>query len=515
MTNMILKILDMAEAAYIPILSLLAIFLLFINYKTFQNQFRYVKKQTYIYLLIIFIAGVYIRLKFSPTFDIYNSDIEGYRIIAKDYFSNPSIIWTYKNPLYPFILAIYFKAFSLSLEGPAVATLIFGSMSIIMIFIMTYIMFKDEKLSLISAIIISLLPTHVFYSGTSVPEIIAMFFAMAVLSSFFVALENRNLKICLFTYTLFLIAVLAKRENIIIIPVMAFALILIKWKEINRSILKKVSIKQVVILATAILIAAPTFHELHKQVNAVMGYLATSNSTVVSNLSHLSCTNTYFLLFVPFLFFIPKNRNSKKLAILIIWLALSYAVIGFHMYYTGRFSVLTYVPWTILISYGVSTSMQHFIKKIHISLLIAVLILPSLLTFSANTKWYEQHKTWLFLESSRSNDKMLVDLVKPYAQNSDYLLITSRQQEALLFKFIYSNATIINVDEFLNRGSLSSFKNYENVYFLKYKCDMGAKINNILIENTKKYCDKLENLSKETIVKTKIANETDVEIRRL
>jgi len=51
MTNMILKILDMAEAAYIPILSLLAIFLLFINYKTFQNQFRYIKKQTYIYLL--------------------------------------------------------------------------------------------------------------------------------------------------------------------------------------------------------------------------------------------------------------------------------------------------------------------------------------------------------------------------------------------------------------------------------------------------------------------------------
>lgn len=204
------------------------------------------KDKTKLYLLIFFIIGFVLRL-----INVLNAptgiDASGHALQAIGFISSGKLtIWSQSTGLWHFLTDLSYKLFGLNDFGARFFVLVFGSLSIIMIFFVTKEMF-GRKTGLIAAFLLAVSPFHI---SETIPEMDAMtlFFVLLGMFIFVRALKQNKKNLFLLAGIAIGTAMLVKLYSILYAPAFVLYAVYYSWK---YKIDKKTMTKNVAIFLIA------------------------------------------------------------------------------------------------------------------------------------------------------------------------------------------------------------------------------------------------------------------------
>jgi 4-amino-4-deoxy-L-arabinose transferase-like glycosyltransferase len=426
---------------YPPLLKtlLLAITLLIIpNFNSIITPFKTIKRRTWVVLLLIFILGLYLRLFAIPhTHQVYFDEFEHVNIAENILYSNKFcgcfigsnqycrgcglMPWP---PGYHTFLSLALGVFG---DSEAVAyntNAVIGSISILLVFLLLFLTFKDSTFALISAFMLSFIPVHLKYSGTSSMEIFSFFcivLSMVFLEIYFRA--RKPLTFILFLATL-LYAVQTRPENfLLLIPVTLY--ILLKEEKRLKQFFKKeyliplllfllllIPLSQLIYYATSIAHAVSWDDPIPKKIGYIRDNLIPNiffffDSSFNSPLFMLIC-----ILGAADLYLTDKKRLIYYSSFFLIFLLMYSSFPGGNIdtYPSARYSLMLYIPLVVSLAAGINLILKnlHFNKSILIILIISAYLLTLLQTSDFIFSKYELDGEYEFILSMK--DRLPSDL---------------------------------------------------------------------------------------------------------
>lgn len=204
----------------------------FLKKKIISELFKKIKKKTWAYLLVIFLFGFAVRMFVFPHFHLMYIDEPWNLEIAKNMaYKNEPVVCRYdpldseacfltqKPPGWPFLVSLLYK---ISGPGSNIAfnlNVIIGSMSIILIFILSYLVFNNEKIGLWASFLLSITPLQVLWSGTVETMTASVFFILLTMIFFIIYMKTREKNIFALTTLLLIFSILTRFENVVLIPI--------------------------------------------------------------------------------------------------------------------------------------------------------------------------------------------------------------------------------------------------------------------------------------------------------
>ena len=123
----------------------------------------------------------------------------------------------YWRPTHAFTLSIAYSVFGIDEKYAYWVITIIASLSIILIFMLAYLITKSARVSLYSALLLCFLPIHLKLSGSMASEVTSFFFIVLCLVLFEILLQVRNLKFMLLFVLILVFAAQLRAENILLI----------------------------------------------------------------------------------------------------------------------------------------------------------------------------------------------------------------------------------------------------------------------------------------------------------
>jgi len=207
------------------------------------KKLKNIKKSTLIILFIIFLVGFWLR---NSSYK-YGMAVDGmyYQEMAKEMYENgvysqgcsigtPSNCSYYFSavvmPGYPFIIDIAFMLFGVRDIFAMIINGIVSSLNIILVFILFYIMFKNEIGALISALIYSFIPGDIFISQTAAVRPTFLFFIMLSIISYFVFIKDKSIIAGIFSVLSLSYSIYVRPEGYLVLALFIIGLFLYRKK---------------------------------------------------------------------------------------------------------------------------------------------------------------------------------------------------------------------------------------------------------------------------------------------
>lgn len=160
-------------------------------------------KKIYLVLLSIFILGLFLRMFWigsippGVTGDEVQQGYTAYSILktGKDEWGDflpiyPRGFGDYKPPLYVYLTIPFIAVFGLNIESVRLPSAVLGSLSIILIFLITRKLFNNDRIALFSSLFLSIAPWHILNSRIAWESNIGSFFVLLGLWVFLKGLRN-------------------------------------------------------------------------------------------------------------------------------------------------------------------------------------------------------------------------------------------------------------------------------------------------------------------------------------
>lgn len=174
---------------------LLLIVLTWYNRKEIKNRFKNIKSSIWFFLLLILLFGLLLRvLATTPHLEMY-IDEPWYIDTAVNILEHGTQGNYVKSIGWPFILTIPFLIFGVSNYAAIYTSLLFAILSAVVIFLLSYLIFKNQYLSLSSALIFLLFPVHIFWSTTAETNVTSTFFILLGILFAFLYYSNNTSKL--------------------------------------------------------------------------------------------------------------------------------------------------------------------------------------------------------------------------------------------------------------------------------------------------------------------------------
>lgn len=228
----------------------LLVILLIVNFKDIRKQFREVKRKTWLLLILIFLLGLFLRFTVPHYHKMYRDepwDMEtGKNILINGraelcYYLDYDKLgcMTYKRSSgVPFIYALSFLIFGIDNYIAIATSAFFGALSSLLIFLLTFLFFKNENSALYSAFFLAILPLHIFWSASAQTNVISIFFLLLTLICFLIYFRVNTLRTLLLAICSSVYTIQTRTEAIIILPIIAIMFFLFDKKLMQR--IKKV-----------------------------------------------------------------------------------------------------------------------------------------------------------------------------------------------------------------------------------------------------------------------------------
>ena len=180
--------------SFLSMLISLVFMLLFsiLSSKDFKKEFSEIKKSTWLILIVIFIFSLYTLSTFPNVFntlhDEYSFGQYAIRLLNGDARFYDSFIG------YQIFISFVFLVFGPDLWTMYAINTILGSLSIILVFFVSYLFFGKEEAGLYAALLFALFPLNVVYFNTLESSASAVFFALLTLFYFlfYLKVKTRN-----------------------------------------------------------------------------------------------------------------------------------------------------------------------------------------------------------------------------------------------------------------------------------------------------------------------------------
>ncbi|MCX6802448.1 MAG: glycosyltransferase family 39 protein [Candidatus Diapherotrites archaeon] len=209
--------------------------LVFLNRKTIREALRFREKRTLWLLAGIFIIGFLLRNA------SYNNGVptdgwvffESAKHIVHDglFVKNCSVgnlqqCGLYEQvlfpPGYPFLIAIPYLLFGINSLYASVISALFSSLTILLVFLISRELFKNDTIGLYAALIFALFPLDLIFANTGNSRPTSVFFIALTLFFYLLAIRKNNAKIWAMTALSFSYAIYVRQENsVLLLPMIA------------------------------------------------------------------------------------------------------------------------------------------------------------------------------------------------------------------------------------------------------------------------------------------------------
>lgn len=215
---------------YLLIHTIVTLVLLYMSKKDLLKHFVNIRKKIWVVLFIILIFGFYLRMAPGMILQRSNEQEWEYKDVAKRLYEGKELSYLVHGLGYPFLLSLLFEVFGASNSVVFYFVIALSSLTIMLVFLLSYALFKKDIVSVFAALVFALLPRHVYYSRTAENEPVLLFFITLTLLVFWITLNSGRIKLYLLSAMLLAFAVIVKLESAYMFIVLIIGMILFKQK---------------------------------------------------------------------------------------------------------------------------------------------------------------------------------------------------------------------------------------------------------------------------------------------
>jgi dolichyl-phosphate-mannose-protein mannosyltransferase len=359
---------------------LILIFFSIFRFRILISPFRRISMKTWIYASLIVISGFVIRFFITPHI-ILRDHLHGYDVLSLGYNMFYENLFTY------FYFAYYsFQIFGHTPEVMFNVNALFGSLSVILIFFLSYLIFHKEKTALFSALLFCLYPLHIKLSGGDVLIITGLFFSILSLIFLHIYIRKNDHSILILSLLALYFAVMSRLEMSFFPLIFFLYFIVFKKKPIKSFFNLKTSGSAILFVMimlpyTFSLLKMHLFYSLSRNespqliINAL--FTGMPHWFVLSGLNafvNIDFTPPLFILFFIFGIIIMLFFKRKLFFMLFFWIMLFFylhtpsSVVDNITYLHGnaRFNLQFIVPLVLISSFGIDHLcgyLSSFFKK--------------------------------------------------------------------------------------------------------------------------------------------------------
>jgi 4-amino-4-deoxy-L-arabinose transferase-like glycosyltransferase len=204
-----------------------------------------------LYLILIFLLGFILR--FIDAINLTVSSDDMHHVIHAINFISAERLITYdqSSGLWHAFTSVIYNLFGMSQLTSRFAALIFGSFSILVIYLLSKEFFS-EKVSLIAAFLFAVSPFHVLYTVAEM-DAMAMFFGMSSMLLFVRAMKNHKLLYYWISGVFLGLAIYTKVYPLLFVPSLLLYFVYFKLKR-KENLITKNNAKKILIFLTAIFV---------------------------------------------------------------------------------------------------------------------------------------------------------------------------------------------------------------------------------------------------------------------
>lgn len=404
---------------------IVSLFMLFcMNFKLLFTQLKTIKKYTWIILFIVFVYGFCLRNAEywrGPFSDGYMPEDSAQAWI---YTGRPNITCMagkqnecilYSSAMspegFPYLIALTHLLFGINTLHPSIISAILSSLTIIVIFLISYLLFKKEKAALFAAIVFTLIPLNIVQSQTGLTRPTGLFFTGLTILFYLLSLRNNRKISWMLSILCLSYAIYVRQESYILLPVLLLFIIVFKYSELRQAAKENVILKNKMLFSNYgkdlflfsyifisfqipainwIILRNPfssfskggiyssdgiwglTFKGLWIQGSAL--FLQMFNmSPLYANIGifHYNLLASIFFVFGFISIFASRNKSGLFIASIFVAYFFVYSLMfdgntwktGTLMFDYMRRSVMLHIPYAVISGYGIFNFYQHFEGK--------------------------------------------------------------------------------------------------------------------------------------------------------
>ncbi|MBS1266536.1 MAG: hypothetical protein MAG795_00503 [Candidatus Woesearchaeota archaeon] len=235
-----------------------------ICFKDLKKVFKKVKKHIWLILLLIFIVSFYLRLFVVPIFHHMFTDEFVYMKAGKEMINGFAKNYP-KSMGWPYMISILFRFFGVSNWVALYGSAVFGALTCIGMFFLSYAITRKQGLSLISSAIFTLLPLHLQWSGSAETNVFSVFFIVISLAVMFIYFKIKKRKLLFLCLLLISFTSQIRVENYILFGIFAVGYLL-KIKKFPKHLFFGIFVA--VLLCTPSLISQIEWYTAYNQIQS-------------------------------------------------------------------------------------------------------------------------------------------------------------------------------------------------------------------------------------------------------
>jgi hypothetical protein len=379
------------------ILFLLLVVLVLWNWRRILIPFAGLRTRTLTLLLLIFLAASALRIFVFPPHHLLYIDEPWFMETAKgmlasgkpllneyvDFGVQSQIVYP-KSIGWPFLIAIAFRIIGISNLVAIDLSGVLGSLSVILVFALAYLLFSRADAALWSALVAALLPLHIVWSATAETTVPSIFFALLTLVLFMLCFKTQEFRM-LFPAMAALAFALQMRIEYALLLVLVFAMfILFDPRPKNKLALRFLAPFLLLLIASSVTIPQlvlqrglqeDIYHKSYFGLGLFSRNLGFGTGIVTSNFSLMFIGVTALGLFMCL------RQKRKALSFLAFWFALFFFFYLSFIKLQDRMLVLPLVSLTTLTGFGLSSlgKLGKGTGAMYLRIMIAGLFIGSLL----------------------------------------------------------------------------------------------------------------------------------------
>lgn len=233
--NQLANYFDPAIVAMVALNFVLLIALIIKNWSYILNPFKKINNRVWILLLLIFIAGLLIRIYLPVHTHKLYIDEHWYMEAGKNILQTGYQDYYPKSIGWPFILSISFGIFGTSNLVAIDTSIFFGAISILIIFFLTYVIAKKENAALLASLLFSLFPLHIIWSASAETNATSLFFVLLSIFFYFLYYENDDDSLLWLSVTSTAFISQIRPENYIFFPLFILGCLIYKKNLLKNS----------------------------------------------------------------------------------------------------------------------------------------------------------------------------------------------------------------------------------------------------------------------------------------
>lgn len=226
---------------------LLVVFLVGVNLKEIWRAAATVDKKTWLMLLAIVLFGAFLRHSeywLGAYSDGYVAQEAAHLWVLYGQFVKACALGNHADcllfeqvlapPGFSLLIALAHLIFGLHSLNASVISAVLSSLTIVLAFLLAYLVFKKEEVGLYAALIFSFIPLNIINSQTGESRPAGLFFAGLAILFFILSVQKKKFLLWLGTAASVSYAIYVRQESYVLVPLMLVLVLFFEWPRIKR-----------------------------------------------------------------------------------------------------------------------------------------------------------------------------------------------------------------------------------------------------------------------------------------